>query len=361
MNGPSLDAGEVVSLSSEEILSVIGDPQISENGFWIKRRNFFLDRFLTKGGQYPDATLRLYRRGFGRLPCRSVHEQAEVDGKVGHLQNDLLHYADPDFDRYLTRNNRYTSLMAQELAAAKLPLNAQTFLNYFLIKPITTFFSIYCRHRASRMVFLALFLPTIPPLASSLLTLNIMAKNKKLKIAIDVSPLSDGNAKRGVGIFTRQLVAALKKEISSNPEYSDFQINYIENWNLDFENYSLVHYPFFDPFFPTLPRRQNIPTIVTVYDLIPRQFKRHFPVGLKGELTWLGQKRRLKSSDYLLTCSHYSKYAIHQITRYPLDRIYVTPGAASRLFPFKPIIGHKKAKAYPPKISSSPKVCLLCR
>lgn len=143
-----LDADEVVSPKlKEEILSVIGDPQISENGFWINRRNFFLDRFLTKGGQYPDATLRLYRRGFGRLPCRSVHEQAEVDGKVGHLQNDLLHYADPDFDRYLTRNNRYTSLMAQELAAAKLPLNAQTFLNYFLIKPITTFFSIYCRHR----------------------------------------------------------------------------------------------------------------------------------------------------------------------------------------------------------------------
>lgn len=180
-----------------------------------------------------------------------------------------------------------------------------------------------------------------------------MAKNKKLKIAIDVSPLSDGNAKRGVGIFTRQLVAALKKEISSNPEYSDFQINYIENWNLDFENYSLVHYPFFDPFFPTLPRRQNIPTIVTVYDLIPRQFKRHFPVGLKGELTWLGQKRRLKSSDYLLTCSHYSKYAIHQITRYPLDRIYVTPGAASDIF--KPIKDTKKLKLIHQKYHLPPK------
>ncbi|KKU64800.1 MAG: Glycosyl transferase family 2, partial [Candidatus Amesbacteria bacterium GW2011_GWA1_47_16] len=71
-----LDADEVVSPElSGEILSVIrGKSEL--NGYWINRKNWFLDRFLTKGGQYPDPTLRLYRRGFGRLPEKDVHEQA---------------------------------------------------------------------------------------------------------------------------------------------------------------------------------------------------------------------------------------------------------------------------------------------
>ncbi len=38
--------------------------------FWIPRLNFFLGRPLRKGGQYPDYTLRLYRSGVARFPCK---------------------------------------------------------------------------------------------------------------------------------------------------------------------------------------------------------------------------------------------------------------------------------------------------
>lgn len=140
-----LDADEVVSPKLKtEILSIISKNP-PENGFWINRSNFFLGKFLKKGGQYPDPTLRLYRKGLGKLPCKSVHEQAVVDGPVGHLTSDLLHYADKSFSRYLDRNNRYTSLIAQELVDQKKPVN---FLNYFIIKPFFWFISTYFRHRA---------------------------------------------------------------------------------------------------------------------------------------------------------------------------------------------------------------------
>ena len=33
-----------------------------------------------KGGQYPDPTIRFYKNGKGRLPCKDVHEQAKIDG-----------------------------------------------------------------------------------------------------------------------------------------------------------------------------------------------------------------------------------------------------------------------------------------
>ena len=67
---------------------------------------------MTKGGVYPDPTLRLYRKGKGCLPCLDVHEQVVVDGLADQPSNDLLHYADLTFERFLFRNNRYSTLLA---------------------------------------------------------------------------------------------------------------------------------------------------------------------------------------------------------------------------------------------------------
>lgn len=135
-----LDADEVVSDALAIEISKTINSNNTPNGYWLNRANYFLGRFLKKGGQYPDPTLRLYRRGKGKLPCQSVHEQAIVDGTTGHLKNNLLHYADKTFTRYLQRNNRYTSLIAKEL------INPN-FIDYFVIKPILWFIKTYFRHK----------------------------------------------------------------------------------------------------------------------------------------------------------------------------------------------------------------------
>jgi len=160
-----LDADERVSDAlREEILQVIGSRRNTPgeafghspescysktkfDGFWLPRKNFFLGRYLTKGGQYPDYTLRLYRRGKGRLPCQSVHEQAVVKGRVGYLKNDLLHMADLNFSRYWQRFQRYTDLIADELISEKLKINFLNSLNYLIFKPLKWFFSTYVRHK----------------------------------------------------------------------------------------------------------------------------------------------------------------------------------------------------------------------
>lgn len=137
-----LDADEVVNpkLKNEITQTIKSEP--SENGFWIPRSNFFLGRFLKKGGTYPDYTLRLYKNGKGRLPCISVHEQAEVEGEVGFLKNDLLHFADESFGRYISRFNRYTDIEAKNVKGG-------FFQNLFL-KPLFDtnqgFLTIYFRH-----------------------------------------------------------------------------------------------------------------------------------------------------------------------------------------------------------------------
>lgn len=142
-----LDADERVSDAlSSEIKSIILNKE--NDGYWIPRKNWFLGRFLMKGGQYPDYTLRLYRRGKGRLPQKDVHEQAIVDGKVGYLKNPLIHMADPKFGRYINRWNRYTSLIATQLREAGVRwYNPIVFLKYLFIFPIWWFLLTYIRHK----------------------------------------------------------------------------------------------------------------------------------------------------------------------------------------------------------------------
>lgn len=135
-----LDADEVVTEELKNEIKQTISKERGYNGYWIKRKNFFLGRFLKKGGQYPDYTLRLYRRGLGRLPGKDVHEQAEVLGETGYLKNDLLHLRDKTFAIYIERFNRYTDLISSKI-------NKPSLLDYMFVKPSFWFLKAYIRHR----------------------------------------------------------------------------------------------------------------------------------------------------------------------------------------------------------------------
>ena len=142
-----LDADERVTKQlSTEINKVINESS-DINGYWIPRSNFFLGRYLKKGGQYPDYTLRLYRNGKGRLPAKDVHEQAVVEGKVGFLKNDLLHLRDKSFSHYIKGLDRYTNIMVIQLNKDNLKVNVLSFLKYMLFYPLSWFLKTYFRHK----------------------------------------------------------------------------------------------------------------------------------------------------------------------------------------------------------------------
>jgi len=145
-----LDADEIVtSQLQKEINSYLEKniDDVKQNGFWIPRKNYFLGAFLKKGGQYPDPTIRFYKKGKGRLPCVDVHEQAKIEGEVGWLKNDLEHYADTSFSKYLLRHNRYTTLLAKELQEKKTKINFINFINFYFCKPNWWFLKTFFRHR----------------------------------------------------------------------------------------------------------------------------------------------------------------------------------------------------------------------
>ena len=116
-------------------------------GYFIPRRNMFLGRPLIHAGVYPDGVIRLVKNGKARFPQKSVHEQIALDGEVGWLSGDLLHYDSPTMKRYLSRLNRYTDLKARESAEAKVPKNLFSFLRFTIWHPAYTFIQLFFRHR----------------------------------------------------------------------------------------------------------------------------------------------------------------------------------------------------------------------
>lgn len=115
--------------------------------FFFPRLNYFLGKYLRYGGVYPDGVIRLFKKGFANLPAKSVHEQMVVKGKVGWLQNDLLHIDSPTFSRYLDRNSRYINLIVGEMKRDKLPKGIFQAVNYMLLKPLEWFFTTQIRHK----------------------------------------------------------------------------------------------------------------------------------------------------------------------------------------------------------------------
>jgi len=116
-------------------------------GYFIPRRNMFLGKPLIHAGVYPDGVIRLVKNGKAGFPQKSVHEQIQLDGEVGWLSGDLLHYDSPTLKRYLSRLNRYTDLHADELRQQRVPKNFLSWLYYTIAKPFVVFCSLFFRHK----------------------------------------------------------------------------------------------------------------------------------------------------------------------------------------------------------------------
>lgn len=143
--------GNELFLRHQELLASRDDLSVENIGtfvaFFIPRLNLFLGRFLKYGGLYPDGVIRLVKKGKAHFPCKSVHEQIEVDGRVGWLKNDLYHLADSSFSRYIKRNNRYINLMVEDLKESSTKKNLPEALNYIFLKPFMWFFTTLIVHK----------------------------------------------------------------------------------------------------------------------------------------------------------------------------------------------------------------------
>lgn len=142
-----LDADEVVPYELAQEIRRICAKKTAHNGYYIPRKNFFLGKWLSKGGQYPDYVIRLVRKNYAHFPAKSVHEQIHVLGSAGYLTHPLLHYTNRTLRNYWRKAHAYTSLTADEMAKKNVGKNPYMFFVYMCAKPFWTFVMLFFRHK----------------------------------------------------------------------------------------------------------------------------------------------------------------------------------------------------------------------
>jgi glycosyltransferase involved in cell wall biosynthesis len=110
----SLDADEVVSPAlATEIRAVIQKSRAE--AYRIHRRSFIFGRSFSFTGTQDDKPVRLFHKTSAVFK-NPVHEELCVQGAIGDLKNDLLHYTYSSVNDYWGRLNRYTSMEAERFA-----------------------------------------------------------------------------------------------------------------------------------------------------------------------------------------------------------------------------------------------------
>lgn len=150
-----------------------------------------------------------------------------------------------------------------------------------------------------------------------------------MNIAIDISPITKERSlhkPRGVGSYIKNLTNSLRIY------FPDYKYTFFSSPHEIPPDTDVVHYPYFDPFFLTLPVLKSAKTVVTIHDLIPIVFSKHFPVGIKGRIKWEIQKFLLSRVDAIITDSESSCTDINVFTKKPQKDIYVVYLAAADSF-----------------------------
>jgi glycosyltransferase involved in cell wall biosynthesis len=141
----------VLSLDADEALSEALEAeiwQIKKNGpefdaYTMPRLAQYLGRWILHSGWYPDRKIRLFHRQHAKWVGNFVHESVVVEGRVGHLNANILHFTCSSLSEHLRTLDRYTTLAAEQLVSQK----AEIGWKELALDPAWTFFRTYVLQR----------------------------------------------------------------------------------------------------------------------------------------------------------------------------------------------------------------------
>ncbi len=145
-----------------------------------------------------------------------------------------------------------------------------------------------------------------------------------MRVGFNILPLQSGHRVRGMGVYARNLLEQLKRN-------KDIEIvEFLDEKEL--RNIDLVHYPYFDLFFRSLPLKKKYPTVVTIPDVTPLVFPKHYPPGIRGNLRNKLQRFALKSVKAVITLSEWSKKDIVKYLNVKEGKIFPIYLAVSQMY-----------------------------
>lgn len=115
----AIDADEVVSPElREEIISTFSRlaTKPMPAAFSFPRLSFFCGRWIRHGDWYPNRKVRLWQRSRAHWVGGSLHERLVVEGAIGKLRGDLLHYSMENLDHHTRKSIAVSNLfLSREL------------------------------------------------------------------------------------------------------------------------------------------------------------------------------------------------------------------------------------------------------
>ena len=109
-----LDADERATPElKKEVISIINS-NTEYSGFWIKRQNYFMGKKIRFSGWQGDKVIRLFRRDDCRYEKKHVHAEIVSSGKIGILNNKLIHNTYISKQAYLNKIERYAKWQAKD-------------------------------------------------------------------------------------------------------------------------------------------------------------------------------------------------------------------------------------------------------
>lgn len=104
-----LDADERVSKELAGNITQMMSADEEYAGYRVPRKNIIFGKWVEHAGWYPDYQVKLFKNGKGRYPCKTVHEDIEINGETGTLESDLIHCHYTSVEKFVDRLNRYTT------------------------------------------------------------------------------------------------------------------------------------------------------------------------------------------------------------------------------------------------------------
>ncbi len=112
----SLDADERLSEQLiAEIKTVLGTKGNYCTAYSMPRKTYYLGRWMTHSGWYPDRKIRLVRKGSATWGGLEPHDVLEVKGRVCMLKGDILHHSFRSLSHHIKKLDYFTDSASLEL------------------------------------------------------------------------------------------------------------------------------------------------------------------------------------------------------------------------------------------------------
>jgi glycosyltransferase involved in cell wall biosynthesis len=112
-----LDADERLTPElAKELEQILPNTPQDITGYQVKRRVFFMGRWIRHGGYYPTWLLRVWRNGFGTCEQRHMDEHIVLSqGKIANLQHDIIDENHKGLSFWVDKHNGYADREVKDI------------------------------------------------------------------------------------------------------------------------------------------------------------------------------------------------------------------------------------------------------